>query len=53
MIGVRFYACAYLLYGMIVSRSWSGVINGELCVDVDVRWVFVGVRLAGYRQFDE
>ena len=32
MIGVRFYAYAYLLYGMIVSRSWSGVMNGELYV---------------------
>ena len=30
MIGVRCYAYAYLLYGMIiVSRSWSGVMNGE------------------------
>ena len=27
------YAYAYLLYGMIiVSRSWSGVMNGELYV---------------------
>ena len=31
MIGVRFfYAHAYLLYGIIVNRSWSGVMNGEL-----------------------
>ena len=49
VIGVRCYAYAYLLYGMIVvSRSWSGVTNG-----VDVRWVCVGVWLAGYRKFDE
>ena len=28
VIGVRCYAYAYLLYGMIVvSRSWSGVMN--------------------------
>ena len=33
VIGVRSYAYAYLLYGMIVvSRSWSGVMNGELYV---------------------
>ena len=33
VIGVRCYAYAYLLYGMIVvSRSWSGVMNGELYV---------------------
>ena len=34
VIGVRYmYNYAYLLYGMIVvSRSWSGVMNGELYV---------------------
>ena len=29
---MMFYAYAYLLYGTIVSRSWSGVMNGELYV---------------------
>ena len=36
---------AYLLYGMIiVSRSWSGV----MYVWIKIRWVCVGVWLAGY-----
>ena len=36
---------------IIVSRSWSGVMNGELYVWIKMlRWVCVGVWLAGYRQ---
>ena len=32
VMGVRCYVYAYLLYGkIIVSRSWSDVMNGELC----------------------